>query len=148
MTVEQKSIPALGHEYKDGVCTRCGAKESDPDPIPNPNPKPEPGSDTDAKLTLKDGSKLVIDNENKTVTLIPESTSGMKYSEFKSQFTSEISVSAGDDENVKNGTAFTFNGTEYKIIIKGDVNSDGKVTAAEARNVLRFSAKLSNSIEG
>lgn len=146
MAVEQKSIPALGHEYKDGVCTRCGAKESDPDPIPNPNPNPnpEPGSDTDAKLTLKDGSKLVIDNENKTVTLIPESTSGMKYSEFKSQFTSEISVSAGDDENVKNGTAFTFNGTEYKIIIKGDLNSDGRINAADARTILRIAAKLEN----
>ena len=152
MTVEQKTIPALGHEYKDGVCTRCVAKESDPEPIPdpnpnpnpNPNPDPEPGSDTEAKLTLKDGSKLVIDNENKTVTLIPGSTSGMKSAEFKSQFTSKISVSAGDDENVKNGTAFTFNGTEYKIIIKGDVNSDGKINAADARMILRIAAKLEN----
>ena len=25
----QKEIPALGHDYKDGVCTRCGAKDPD-----------------------------------------------------------------------------------------------------------------------
>ena len=27
--VAQKEIPALGHDYKDGVCTRCGAKDPD-----------------------------------------------------------------------------------------------------------------------
>ena len=26
--VEQKTVPALGHDYKDGVCTRCGENDS------------------------------------------------------------------------------------------------------------------------
>ena len=33
--VAQKEIPALGHDYKDGACTRCGAK--DPDYKPDVN---------------------------------------------------------------------------------------------------------------
>lgn len=33
-------VGALGHNYVDGVCTRCGAKASDPQPDPQPGTQP------------------------------------------------------------------------------------------------------------
>ena len=52
-----------------------------------------------------------------------------------------------ETENVPNGTwiATLYNGfvvDKMQICIKGDVNCDGKITAADARLVLRYSAKL------
>ena len=52
-----------------------------------------------------------------------------------------------ETENVPNGTwiATLYNGfvvDKMQICIKGDVNCDGKITAADARLVLRHSAKL------
>jgi len=121
---EQKVIPVTDHTYKNGVCTVCGANE----PI--------------SELQLKPESKLILDNENKTVIITPENTSGMKISEFKDQFTAEITVSKTDDKLIVNGGKFTFGDTEYTVIVKGDVNCDGKITAADARIMLRISAKL------
>ena len=66
----------------------------------------------------------------------------MTGSEFRTQFTDEIESDIGDTALVYNGMKFKYNGTEYTVIIKGDTKADGKVTAADARTILRISAKL------
>lgn len=124
---EQQTIGALGHDYKDGICARCGKSESEPE------------------LTLKPDSKLVLDNENKTVILTPESAKGMKAADFKAQFGEQISLSADDDKIIANGMTFTYGGNEYIIIVMGDVNADGKITTTDARIVLRIAAKLESA---
>lgn len=52
-----------------------------------------------------------------------------------------------DDALIPNGTKFTFNNVEYTIIIKGDTVADGKITAGDARAILRIAAKLDNPAE-
>ena len=124
----QSEIPALGHTFENGVCTVCGAK------------------DPDFKLVLAENhdKNITLDNEKKTVTSVPSSVSGMTAGELKSQFGAQIELDLDDSSLVPNGTKFTYNGEEYTIIVKGDVSADGKITAADARALLRIAAKLDN----
>ncbi len=62
--------------------------------------------------------------------------------EFRSNFNEELTF-APDAVTIKNALKFTC-GDEYTIILKGDVNADGSITASDARAVLRISAKLEN----
>ncbi len=120
----QTEIPALGHSYKDGVCTVCGA------------------IDPDYKLMLNSDSKLILSVDNAMVFVIPESTGGMTAGDFKSQFTNKNNISIDDSAIITNGLKFNFGDTEYSIIVKGDANADGKISAADARAILRIAAKL------
>ena len=49
---EQKEVPALGHDYKDGVCTRCG--EKDPDYVEPTEPE-EPSDPLNGLVKGPDG---------------------------------------------------------------------------------------------
>ena len=122
----QTEIPALGHKFENGVCTVC--KSMDPD----------------YKLVLNTDSKLLLDLDKKSVTSLPVSVNGTTASEFKKQFANEIDLGLADDALIPNGTKFTFNGTEYTVIVKGDAQPDGKLTASDARTILRIAAKLDN----
>ena len=53
----------------------------------------------------------------------------------------------GDTLTIPTGLKFTYNNVEYTVIIKGDVNFDGKITAADARFILRIAAKLDSADE-
>lgn len=99
-------------------------------------------SQEEKELGLTSGIGISLDNENKTVELIPYSVNVMTGSEFRTQFTDEIESDIGDTALVYNGMKFKYNGTEYTVIIKGDTKADGKITAADARTILRISAKL------
>ena len=124
----QSEIPALGHTFENGVCIVCGAK------------------DPDFKLVLAENhdKNITLDNEKKTVTSVPASVNGMTAGELKSQFGAQIELDLDDSALVPNGTKFKYNGEEYTIIVKGDVSADGKITAADARALLRIAAKLDN----
>ena len=121
---EQKEIPALGHSYKDGVCTVCGT------------------IDPDYKLMLNSDSKLILSEEKAMIFGIPESTGGMTAGDFKSQISNKINIGIDDSAIITNGLKFSFGNTEYSIILKGDVNADGKITAKDARTILRIAARL------
>ena len=99
-------------------------------------------SQEEKELGLTSGIGISLDNENKTVELIPYSVNVMTGSEFRTQFTDEIESDIGDTALVYNGMKFKYNGTEYTVIIKGDTKADGKITAADARTILRIAAKL------
>ena len=71
----------------------------------------------------------------------------MKVSEFKSQFDDEISIDGDNDALIANGTKFRFGDNELIVIVKGDVQPDGKITASDARVILRIAAKLENPDE-
>ena len=57
-------------------------------------------------------------------------------------FKSAVSVAEEKIEKVYNGMKLIFNGNEYTFIFKGDVNADGKISASDARTILRIAAKL------
>ena len=69
----------------------------------------------------------------------------MNPDEFKSIFKNKVIIADDKIENAYNGMKFIFDDSEYTFILKGDVNSDGKITVSDARIVLRISAKLENS---
>ena len=123
---EQKEIPELGHYFENGKCTRCS--EDDPS----------------YKLTLSSDSKLTLSEDKAMVFGIPESTSGMTAGDFKSQISNKINIGIDDSAVITNGLKFSLGNTEYSIILKGDANADGKISAADARTILRIAAKLEN----
>ena len=124
ITVKQKEISALGHKEKNGICTVCGERI------------------VTLKPTVKDGCGYAVDYDKKTVTLFPNSASALSVYEFRSNFNEELTFSP-DAVTIKNALKFTC-GDEYTVILKGDVNDDGGITASDARAILRISAKLEN----
>ena len=46
-----------------------------------------------------------------------------------------------------NGLKFKHGDDEYTVIVKGDTEADGKITAADARRILRISARLESPDE-
>lgn len=90
---------------------------------------------------------IKVDNESKKVVFAPETCSGMKVWEFKSQFDEEISIDGDNDALIVNGIKFRFGDNEFIVIVKGDVQTDGKISAADARTILRIAAKLENPDE-
>lgn len=124
----QEEIPALGHSFENGVCTVCSAKDPD----------------YTLKLVEDHDKNISLDNDKKTVTSKPTSSKSMTASELKKQFGADIKLDLKDDDLVPNGTKFTYNDVEYTIIVKGDTAADGKITASDARAILRMAAKLDN----
>ena len=124
----QEKIPALGHSFENGVCTVCSAKDPD----------------YTLKLVEDHDRNISLDNDKKTVTSKPTSSKSMTVSELKKQFGADIKLDLKDDDLVPNGTKFTYSDVEYTIIVKGDTAADGKITASDARAILRMAAKLDN----
>ncbi len=98
----------------------------------------------DEKLEFADKADVngKIDEENKKVSILPKETKGITLDDFKAMFKSAISVAEEKIEKVYNGMKFMFNGNEYTFILKGDVSADGKISASDARTILRIAAKL------
>ena len=57
-----ETIPMIAHNYVDGVCSVCGAKEPDPGPGPGPGPEPTPGNEYVLASEIKDGDEVIIYN--------------------------------------------------------------------------------------
>ena len=83
-----------------------------------------------------------IDEENRKVLILPNQSAGITLDDFKAMFKGAVSVAGEKTENVCNGMRFIFNGNEYMFIIKGDTQADGKITAKDARTMLRIAARL------
>lgn len=122
IVTEQKELSPLGHDLKDGICLRCGERV------------------VTEKPTGADGNDYIIDYEKKTVTVFPADTNPVSVLEFRSKFNEEL-LFGEDAFTVVSGLKFVC-GDEYTIILKGDVNSDGRITASDARTILRIAARL------
>ena len=92
----------------------------------------------------KSGAVYVsADEKIKKITVIPTNTE--KITEEDISKVLKKNVELPDSESVKNGAEITVNKEKYLLIIKGDALSDGKITAGDARVVLRITAKLDNA---
>ena len=109
----------------------------------------EPTTKAEEKLEFADSSNVngKIDEENKKVSIVPSTSAGMSFDDFKAMFKGAVSAAGEKIEEVFNGMKFTFNGNEYTFILKGDTSPDGKITAKDARSILRIAARLDSPDE-
>ncbi len=104
----------------------------------------EPTTKADEKLEFAESADVEgkIDEDNKNVSILPKESKGITLDDFKAMFKGAVSVTGENTEKACNGMKFIFNDSEYTFIIKGDTKADGKITAADARSILRIAAKL------
>ena len=163
--IAQKDIPALGHKFENGKCTVCSVPDPDYKPAEKPTDKPtdkptekpnepttkpdepkpdEPTTNPDSKkeLSLVEGCKQVLDNVKKTVSFVLDNIKGTSIDDFIAMFTDGIKIVNDKNGLVYNGMKFKHGDDEYTVIVKGDTEADGKITAADARKILRISARL------
>ena len=156
--IAQKDIPALGHKFENGKCTVCSAPDPDYKPAEKPTDKPtekptekpdepkpdEPTTNPDSKkeLSLVEGCKQVLDNVKKTVSFVLDNIKGTSIDDFIAMFTDGIKIVNDKNGLVYNGMKFKYGDDEYTVIVMGDTEADGKITAADARKILRISARL------
>ena len=160
----QKRHP-IGHKFENGKCTVCSALDPDYKPAEKPTDKPtdkptekpnepttkpdepkpdEPTTNPDSKkeLSLVEGCKQVLDNVKKTVSFVLDNIKGTSIDDFIAMFTDGIKIVNDKNGLVYNGMEFKYGDDEYTVIVKGDTEADGKITAADARKILRISARL------
>ena len=127
---EQQELPALGHVYVDGVCTICGARRES---LPV-TPKPDSGAEVD-----QDKSQIIV-GDGKASDMLEqlENVDGATIKDGKGD---EL---AADALPGTGATLTTADGKVYTVIVRGDIDGNGRVTAGDARTVLRASAKLEN----
>ncbi len=163
--IAQKDIPASGHKFENGKCTVCSVPDPDYKPAEKPTDKPtdkptekpnepttkpdepkpdEPTTNPDSKkeLSLVEGCKQVLDNVKKTVSFVLDNIKGTSIDDFIAMFTDGIKIVNDKNGLVYNGMKFKHGDDEYTVIVKGDTEADGKITAADARKILRISARL------
>lgn len=151
----QESADGLSAKVK-YTCTVCGHEKEDIVVFKdnNDNGDISDGTKKQYKLKLKATSIFVVDYDNFTVSNIARN---MTVSKFNDNFTNINScVIYNKSNNVVNEEALIATGyrinyqdvtgivTNYKVSVTGDVNSDGKVTSADARLILRAAAHIEN----
>lgn len=146
------NIEPVGHDYdEDGYCTRCGVANVT-QIVFIENNYFEFSSVTinftdDSGMT---STETTDSDTNSVVQVIISKTSNMSAADFIALIDGEgwsITDADGnaveDDSYVSTDCNITHTGgVEYKLVVFGDVNSDGKVNAADARMTLRSSSKL------
>ena len=96
-----------------------------------------------SKVEIKEGETSVsMDESLKCFKVVPPKSAGLSYAEFKGLFKTAPDIKNSDDDKVATSDTVTANGETYTVILLGDLDSNGKVTAADARLILRISAKL------
>ena len=56
-----------------------------------------------------------------------------------------VYIQDASESLILTGAQFYFGESLYTIIIKGDLNFDGRITASDAREMLRIASKLENA---
>lgn len=121
--------------------------ENPSEPTTNKPDEPTTKPDSKKELSLVEGCKQVLDKVKKTVSVVLEKASGMTLDDFIAMFTDGIKIENDKNGLVYNGMKFKHGDDEYTVIVKGDTEADGKITAADARRILRISARLESPDE-
>ena len=165
-----EKIPAPGHMWDDGViarpatktrrgilkytCNVCGETRNEDIPAlsddddTNNTTKPDDTNittkpDNTSKVEIKEGeTSISVDESSKYFKVVPPKSAGLSYAEFKGLFKTAPEIKNSDEDKVATSNKVTANGETYTIILLGDLDSNGKITAADARLILRISAKL------
>ena len=103
-----------------------------PAPQPNVQPAPQPEKKPD------NGNSSLIDNKNDEKKIIRVSPDA-KADDLKKKYSNVKDISNND---LGTGTTVKIDNKEYKIIKAGDVNGDGRVTAKDSTQILKYVVKL------
>ncbi len=94
--------------------------------------------------SIKSGAVYVqTDEKLKKITVIPTDTDNITLDNLSNAADGNIELPNG--ESIKNSAEVIIDRERYLLIIKGDVVPDGKITAGDARAILRISARLDNA---
>ncbi|MGN1301128.1 MAG: leucine-rich repeat protein [Clostridia bacterium] len=123
--VAQTTIPALGHNYESGVCTRCGEKEPNVEVTSEKYEVEETNiSKIQPKTTLQDLRENLSTNaeEIKVYTKDKEEVSETEILGTGAQ----IELKLGDETRT------------FTLVIKGDINGDGEVKVSDMTIINRY----------
>lgn len=122
----------LGHDFgADGKCSRC-------DEV------------TVLSVTFTDNTGITVDDEAKTIIIRKTLKSGELSDNIASgnwNLTKADGTAVAADTAVSTGCILksATTDTAYTVVILGDVNGDGRITASDARSVLRVASRLDKS---
>lgn len=159
-------IPAAGHKFVNGICSVCGVdvrdiwdpdNPIDPEPMTKPEQPTDPEPTTDSNkptqpdnfgdsdgIIIADGANVTVDEDKKLIVISPESAGGVSEIMFDSMI-ENVYIQDASESLIPTGTQFYFGESLYTIIIRGDLNFDGRITASDAREMLRIASKLENA---
>lgn len=123
---DSRILDPLFHNFIDGFCEYCGLDEK---PL-------RYDSAFSRYISFSEYDEFIL------ITLKPMSPDGTTASLFKKMFSDEVELPIDDDTAVPCGMSFIHRRRGYITTVWGDVNSDGRITAADARIILRIAAKL------
>ena len=127
---------AVGYVARDYLVNVNSEEKEEPKNNPKPQlsvqPTPQPEKKTD------NGNSSLIDNKNDEKKIIRVSPDA-KADDLKKKYSNVKDISNND---LGTGTTVKIDNKEYKIIKVGDVNGDGRVTAKDATQILKYVVKL------
>jgi len=99
-------------------------------------------------ISVADGfDNITVDNKKGLIFVRPETPSGIAAGRLTAAFNTEGKIFCDPEETAGTGMCIYFDPTPYNVIIYGDADSNGRITAADARAALRISAKLDSTNE-
>ena len=100
------------------------------------------------ELGVRPGYGFVsIDRASGVIYVSPRTPSLMTASELTPAFDRYVDTKCSENDVIKNGMHFECVTRVYLVVLLGDLDSDGKITASDARSALRISAKLTEPDE-
>lgn len=100
------------------------------------------------ELGVRPGYGFVsIDKASGVIYISPRTPSFMTAGELTPAFDRYVDTKCAEGDVITNGMHFECVTRIYLVVLLGDLDSDGRITAADARNALRISARLAEPDE-
>lgn len=105
-----------------------------------------PDAPVDA-LAVRPGFDFVFIDDATSIIYVSPLSSQMTVGELTNAFDRYVDTKCDESSYVWNGMLFECVTRSYLVVLFGDLDSNGKITASDARNALRISAKLISPAE-
>ena len=129
---------AVGYVARDYLENVNGEEKEEPKNKPEPQPSVQPAPQPEKKPENVNVNSKLIDNKNEEKKIIRVSPEA-RADDLKKKYSNVKDISNND---LGTGTTVKIDNKEYKIIKIGDVNGDGRVTAKDSTQILKYVVKL------
>lgn len=96
---------------------------------------------------LPEFDNITIDNDSRIIFVRPKASAGMQAGELAAAFEPNGNIFCSPEDKAGTGMTFIFGESPYTVIVIGDADSNGKITASDARAALRIAARLDTPTE-